>query len=88
MLVCCSGDWFVASFLIAQPVCWCQGGVWISWYEVVCLYPVPVFKWFVAQVTMCCGTFHGSRSAPVVATVELLLLCFAFGAVNLDWSVR
>lgn len=52
----------------------------------VCLYPVPVLEWFVAQVAVSSGTFHGSRSTPVIPSIQCLLLCFAFRGVHLTGS--
>jgi hypothetical protein len=73
--------------LVAFAVGGGQGAIWVSWYQMVCLYPVPVLEWFVAQVAVSSGTFHGSCSASVISPIHGSLLCFTFGAVYLDRPV-
>ena len=72
----------LVTFSVGRP----QGGGRVCWDDVVCLHLVPVFKRFATYVAVCCCSFHGSCSAPVVTTVECLLLCFAFRAVHLTGS--
>ena len=73
----------VPSLLVAFSMGRCQGTLRITRNEMVCLHPVPVLKRFATYVTMCCCSFHGTRTLPVIATVERSFLCFAFRAVHL-----